>query len=99
MVLKVNFSGGMDTLFEGQKTIFIDIIDDYPSTIDTLIKTLKTKYLKGKPELFVEGSEGRTVRSGILILINDVDWEIEGGLQAPISDGDVVTFISTLHGG
>lgn len=40
-----------------------------------------------------------TVRPGILVLVNDIDWELLGGLNANISDGDNVTFISTLHGG
>jgi len=39
------------------------------------------------------------VRPGILVLINDVDWELEGRLDCELRDGDVVAFISTLHGG
>ena len=39
------------------------------------------------------------VRPGVLVLINDCDWELEGGLDAELADGDVVSFISTLHGG
>lgn len=38
-------------------------------------------------------------RPGILVLLNDVDWELEGRLDALLHEGDVVTFISTLHGG
>ncbi len=38
-------------------------------------------------------------RPGILVLINDTDWELEGGLDATCTDGDVLVFISTLHGG
>lgn len=38
-------------------------------------------------------------RPGILVLINDVDWELEGTLAYEIEDGDEVAFISTLHGG
>ena len=39
------------------------------------------------------------VRAGILVLINDSDWELCGQLDYALEEGDVVTFISTLHGG
>ncbi len=44
---------------------------------------------------------GRPVlrRPGILCLINDVDWELEGKLEYVVQEGDCITFISTLHGG
>ena len=38
-------------------------------------------------------------RPGILVLINDADWELEGELEYAIQDRDEVVFISTLHGG
>jgi len=38
-------------------------------------------------------------RPGILVLINDVDWELEGGVDSEIANGDHVMFVSTLHGG
>jgi molybdopterin converting factor small subunit len=38
-------------------------------------------------------------RPGILVLINDADWELEGELEYLLQDGDEVCFISTLHGG
>ena len=38
-------------------------------------------------------------RSGILVLINEVDWELEGEYQYNIIEGDTISFISTLHGG
>jgi ubiquitin related modifier 1 len=42
---------------------------------------------------------GKRRRPGILVLINDCDWELSGMLEAVLQPGDVVTFISTLHGG
>lgn len=38
-------------------------------------------------------------RPGILVLINDADWELEGELEYELKDRDEVVFISTLHGG
>eukprot|EP00920_Eleutheroschizon_duboscqi_P018866 GHVT01044819.1.p1 GENE.GHVT01044819.1~~GHVT01044819.1.p1 ORF type:complete len:141 (+),score=8.97 GHVT01044819.1:253-675(+) len=40
-----------------------------------------------------------TVRPGILVLVNDTDWELEGGQDRVLHDKDCVCFISTLHGG
>lgn len=34
-----------------------------------------------------------------MVLVNDCDWELLGGLDHEVQDGDVVVFISTLHGG
>ena len=43
---------------------------------------------------------GLTIRRpGILVLINDADWELEGELEYELKDRDEVVFISTLHGG
>ena len=38
-------------------------------------------------------------RPGILVLINDCDWELRDELDGELEDGDLVVFISTLHGG
>ena len=42
-----------------------------------------------------------TIRSrpGILVLINDADWELEGEEQYELQEGDNILFVSTLHGG
>ncbi|CBZ53513.1 conserved hypothetical protein [Neospora caninum Liverpool] len=39
------------------------------------------------------------IKPGILALIDDVDVEVLGGMEAPVPSGSCVTFISTLHGG
>ncbi|KAL3026874.1 hypothetical protein AAZX31_03G016800 [Glycine max] len=38
-------------------------------------------------------------RPGVLVLVNDCDWELSGQLNTSLEDKDVVVFISTLHGG
>lgn len=38
-------------------------------------------------------------RPGILVLINDADWELEGEEAYEIQAGDNILFVSTLHGG
>lgn len=38
-------------------------------------------------------------RPGIIVLVNDQDYQLCGGDSTELVDGDQVTFISTLHGG
>lgn len=38
-------------------------------------------------------------RPGILVLINDADWELEGEENYELQQGDNIVFVSTLHGG
>ncbi|CAH8383757.1 unnamed protein product [Eruca vesicaria subsp. sativa] len=38
-------------------------------------------------------------RPGVLVLVNDCDWELSGQLETTIEEKDVIVFISTLHGG
>ena len=38
-------------------------------------------------------------RPGILVLVNEADWELEGQGEYILEDGDEIAFISTLHGG
>jgi hypothetical protein len=38
-------------------------------------------------------------RPGILVLINDADWELEGEASYALQANDNILFVSTLHGG
>lgn len=38
-------------------------------------------------------------RPGILVLINDADWELEGEEKYELANDDNILFVSTLHGG
>ena len=49
--------------------------------------------------LFWKANEWLPRRPGILVLINDVDWELEGEGDYVIQPKDEIVFISTLHGG
>ena len=45
---------------------------------------------------------GRLIQSrrpGILVLVNDADWELEGEDNYQLQQGDNILFVSTLHGG
>ncbi|KDN53147.1 ubiquitin-like modifier 1 [Tilletiaria anomala UBC 951] len=69
-----------------------------PADMAFLIQYIKQNLIVERPELFVD-VDGNGVRPGILVLINDVDWELDGETSYVLQDGDEVSFISTLHGG
>lgn len=95
--VKVDLGGGLELLFGGQKYHSIEL-DDASSkpTIASLLAYMKSHLLQQRPELFLAGT---TVRPGILVLINDADWELEGQLDYELNNNDSISFISTLHGG
>eukprot|EP00887_Chlorella_sp_A99_P007792 scaffold20.g7792.t1 len=72
----LEFSGGMELLFGNQKTVEADIPEPSGSGKLTVAEALvwaRDHLLTERPELFMkEGS----VRPGVLVLVNDVDWEL-----------------------
>ncbi|KAJ7780889.1 ubiquitin-related modifier 1 [Mycena metata] len=104
-VLKVEFSGGLELLFSNERShklgvppkIYGDTSSDTrPADITFLIHHLRDNRLKERVELFMEGG---TLRPGILVLVNDTDWELEGEGEYALKEGDKIVFISTLRGG
>ena len=85
-------------MFEGKKRIDLDLqlTDDKPLTMLNLIDILRRNHLKEKEEMFVQAS---SVRPGIIVLVNDTDWELLDTTKYQLEPNDNVAFISTLHGG
>lgn len=54
---------------------------------------------QSKRDMFVAAESDRIVRPGILVLVNEADWELLGEGDAELREGDEVVFVSTLHGG
>lgn len=96
--LIIRFNGGAEGLFGGVKEHKIQLSNSTQScwTMRNLLVWLRDNLLQDKPEMFLQGS---SVRPGILVVINDVDWELCGELDYELADRDTVLFISTLHGG
>ena len=96
--VSIEFAGGAELLFDNKKNLSLELpTQDQPAwTIARLIAFLRDEHLRERPELFVQGS---SVRPGILVLVNDTDWELLGQLEYEIQAQDRVMFISTLHGG
>ncbi|XP_006154073.1 ubiquitin-related modifier 1 isoform X2 [Tupaia chinensis] len=89
--------GGAELLFDGVKKHQVTLPgQEEPWDIRNLLVWIKKNLLKERPELFIQGD---SVRPGILVLINDADWELLGELDYQLQDQDSVLFISTLHGG
>ena len=92
--LTLEFAGGAELLLpDKSKThkVKVDV-----GTLGDLLAWIRDNLIKERPELFMTGA---SVRPGILVLINDADWELCGELEYQLEDGDNITFISTLHGG
>ncbi|KAF7070876.1 hypothetical protein CFC21_076316 [Triticum aestivum] len=100
MHLTLEFGGGLELLLE--KSTKVHKVDVQPrdgedkATMKGLLSWVKSNLVKERPEMFIKDD---SVRPGVLVLINDCDWELCGGLDAELEDKDVVVFISTLHGG
>lgn len=95
--ISIQFSGGAELLFNRVKEH--DVVlekDGKPWNIKRLLAWIKDNLLKERPELFVQGE---SVRPGILVLINEADWELMGELDYELQENDNIVFISTLHGG
>ncbi|KAJ1858309.1 Ubiquitin- modifier 1 [Coemansia sp. RSA 1822] len=109
LTLYVEFSDGLDTLIKDellkkvdgrlQATLTLDSEHDGPNIRD-LVEYIRDNCIKRNPELFYMENG---VRPGILVLVNDVDWELtDDGVDKydqKLENNDNVVFISTLHGG
>ncbi|KAJ1694775.1 hypothetical protein LUZ63_011473 [Rhynchospora breviuscula] len=100
MHLTLEFGGGLELLLKD--SVKLHHVDVKPKsgednvTMRDLLTWVKGNLIKERPEMFIKGD---SVRPGVLVLINDCDWELCGNLDAELEEKDVVVFISTLHGG
>ncbi|WKX98617.1 hypothetical protein Q1695_013923 [Nippostrongylus brasiliensis] len=97
--LNLEFSGGCEFLVGNQKQHQISLpCDEDTINVAELLRYVRDVMLKDckRRELLIEGE---TVRPGVLVLVNECDWELLGCEQAELHNNDLVTFISTLHGG
>ncbi|KAJ3865502.1 MAG: ubiquitin-related modifier 1 [Lentinula lateritia] len=113
--LQVEFGGGLELLFSNRKRHTLTLpsmvsldnntkvlpdalsgVETKPADIEYLLYHLRDHLLQERPELFMED---KTVRPGILVLVNNTDWELEGEGEYVLQNNDEIVFISTLHGG
>ncbi|EHY56695.1 Ubiquitin- modifier 1 [Exophiala dermatitidis] len=101
ITVTVEFTGGLEMLFDNvakhELTLSKTADDGKPPTVGYLVKYICDNLMKdSRKELFVLDD---AVRPGILVLINDSDWELEGEDKYELQNRDNVLFVSTLHGG
>ncbi|XP_076454549.1 ubiquitin-related modifier 1-like [Babylonia areolata] len=94
--ITLEFSGGAELLFANVKKHDVQLPASQKWDVKSLLPWIRDNLLKERPELFMQGD---TVRPGILVLVNDADWELMGELEYQIQPNDKIIFISTLHGG
>ena len=94
--LTLRFSGGAELLVGNKREHEVKVDPAAVPDVGALLQWIKDNLLQERPELFLKD---KSVRPGILVLVNDCDWELSGQLAYELQEGDEVTFISTLHGG
>lgn len=99
----VQFSGGLQAFFGNQSTHSIHLPLSDPALkgaspdIAYLIQFLSKNLMQDTRKHFFIKDD--TVRPGILVLINNEDWELNHEKHYILQPNDEITFISTLHGG
>ncbi|CEJ02465.1 Putative Ubiquitin-related modifier 1 [Rhizopus microsporus] len=100
IIMPTSSSGGMELLFNNVSKHIVRLpatqSSGQRSTLQDLIFYIRDNMMTEKKDLFVEKD---TVRPGILVLINNTDWELCDELEYQLEDKDEIVFISTLHGG
>ncbi|KAI8659525.1 hypothetical protein LRP88_06092 [Fusarium phalaenopsidis] len=101
LAITVEFSGGLEMLFSDKRHHSLSIPavtqEGKPANIAYLIDHLCQNVMRdSRKDLFVLDNH---LRPGILVLINDADWELEGEEAYELQSGDSILFVSTLHGG
>ncbi|KAJ8951292.1 hypothetical protein NQ318_008196 [Aromia moschata] len=95
--ISIEFGGGAELLFDNKKLHIVKLpVKDKQWILGDLLFWIKDNLLKERPELFLQDG---SVRPGILVLVNDADWELLDTVNYVIQPKDRITFISTLHGG
>ncbi|XP_035910532.1 ubiquitin-related modifier 1 homolog [Anopheles stephensi] len=94
--ITVEFSGGAETLFGGVKEHIVPLEGSKIVLLEEMLRWLRDNLLTGDASLFLQD---HTVRPGILVMINDTDWDLMGETEYILQPGDHILFISTLHGG
>jgi MoaD family protein len=90
MAIEVRIPTILRTHTGGAKTV-----EGTGETLQQLIDDLETRYA-GLKERLVENGD---LRKFVNIYVNDEDVRFRGGLEAKVSDGDVVTVLPAVAGG
>lgn len=95
IAIAVGLGGGLELIFRGRQKEFTTTVRA-GMTLGEFVVHLRDGHVVERKELFVVGDK---IRPGILVLVNDVDWELLGEEEYLLQNKDKVVLISTLHGG
>ncbi|WVZ17698.1 hypothetical protein V8G54_010680 [Vigna mungo] len=90
MQLTLEFGGGLELLCDSKKIHNVNIEQQNGEgklIMKDLLSWVRTNLIKERPEMFMKGD---TVRPGVLVLVNDCDWELSGQLDTSLEEKDVV---------
>jgi len=99
MNLTLEFCGGAETAHaKGEKLIPLAVEGTPGSlTVKDIFHKIRTENILQDVDNLIESDE--SVKAGVLVLINDADWDLFDGPNYVLGKSDRITFISTLHGG
>ena len=92
MNVVLEFSGGAELLVGKVRQHKITLPDNNQKwTIGKLLAWIKDNLLKERPELFLKDPSAREfdVRPGILVLVNEADWELCGQTSYELEVGTI----------
>ncbi|XP_055691104.1 ubiquitin-related modifier 1 homolog [Lutzomyia longipalpis] len=92
----LEFGGGAEILFNKIKRREVQLEGGKKWRIGDLLEWMKINMPTDRPELFFTED---SVRPGILVLVNETDWDLLDTRNYVIEPKDTILFISTLHGG
>lgn len=93
--LELEFAGGLDLLTADHARRMS--VSAPVKTMGELITWVRRNKIREKHDMFALGDGA--IRPGVLVLVNDADWELEDTTEYRLQEGDRIAFISTLHGG
>ncbi|KAH3762084.1 ubiquitin related modifier 1 [Pelomyxa schiedti] len=95
MRVQVEFGGGLE-IVSGIKQDSVDVGDGVTNVGGLITWLVANRLSHCVNQLILNNS----LRPGIIVVINDdYEWGLYGKEACPLSDGDSVAFITTLHGG
>ena len=103
MNVVIEFSGGAELLFgkirQHKVALPLEEVDKSSWTVGQLLAWIKDNLLTERPELFLKDPAAKEldVRPGILVLINEADWELMGQTQHVLEVGYLCHIQNNYH--
>lgn len=94
--VKVKLIGVLGTA-AGRRELNLELIE--PATVSEIVSTLLKTVNNPQFKDFLVDSVNGDPRPNVIILLNDQDCNLFGGLETTVENGTVVTIIPVAHGG